>query len=147
MSKPPTEPCEIQVTVKESYSKQKPSKSKNKKTVWTIKKIDNRNRCHNRGAKVKVNLCSKEKVGTTSTIRDIRSQVTIVTEDMLNNLVPGNYKKATMTMFSKLILTNINLYILTKIKLKAGICKSFSNISAIVVKNTVIYIYLETEYL
>ena len=147
MSKPPTEPCEIQVTVKEGYSKQKPSKSKNKKTVWSIKKIDSRNQCHNRGAKVKVTLCSKEKVGTTSTMLDIRSQVTIGTEDILNNLAPGNYKKATMKMFSKLLLTNINLDILTKIKLEAGICKSFSNINAIVVKNTVIDIFLETEYL
>lgn len=93
MSKPPTEPCGLQVTVKEGYSKQKLSKSKNKKTVWIINKTDNRTQCYNRGAKVWVTLCYKEKVGTTSTILDIRSQVTIGTEDILNNLAPGNQKK------------------------------------------------------
>ena len=52
MPKPPTEPCGLQVTVKEGYSKQKLSKSKNKKTVWIINKTDNRTQCYNRGAKV-----------------------------------------------------------------------------------------------
>lgn len=52
MSKPPTEHCGLQVTVKEGYSKQKLSKSKNKKTVWIINKTDNRTQCYNRVAKV-----------------------------------------------------------------------------------------------
>lgn len=52
-----------------------------------------------------------------------------------------------MKTCSKLLLTNINLDILTKIKLEAGIYKSFNNINVILVKNIIIDIFLETEYL
>lgn len=69
-----------------------------------------------------------------TTETDIRSQVTIITKDIVNNLAPYNYKKGTMKTYSKLLITHINLDILTKIKIEISINKNFNSIKLVLSK-------------